>query len=412
MELKNITLEGISYPINSGISEYVPDIKNFIEKSIDKSLLKALMASISIDPWIPVLLVGPTGGGKTELIRWLSNKTNHSYRRIQLNGSTNIDSFVGKWLINEQGTYWVDGILTDAMRKGHWLLLDELNAALPEILFVLHSLLDNDRCLILDDKGKEIVKMHPNFRLFAAMNPTEDYTGTKELNRALLDRFTVLKFDYPTKPNEEKIVSAHSGISRTFGSVSGIPVIKRMVEFANIIRKKNESATIVSICSTRQLIHWAKLCQHLDIKHAAEVSIINKCDTDEQTSIRDELNKLFINNESIQSIERVEKQMKEDLKKQEELLALKKQAEVKINPEEIDPIIKAKLIAKSMEFDKIPFTTTIKDKEEINNILDKIVPDNIIPEVKLDGAVTFDEPMPTNLYPEPTRVATEADLPF
>lgn len=296
------TLEGISYPINTAKSEFIPDAGNFVKGSIDSKNLKAIMASINLDPPIPVLFEGPTGCGKTATVRWLASQTKNAYRRIQLNGSTTIDNFVGKYLINDKGTFWIDGILTDAMRKGHWLLLDELNAALPEILFVLHSILDDDRCLILDDKGKEVVEPHPNFRLFAAMNPSQDYAGTKELNRALLDRFTLIQSGYPSAAKEGSIVSKHSGITKTLGVIKGQgkSVVGRMVELANIIRKKNKDQELLSVCSTRQLIQWSKLCKYLDIKHAAELVIINKCDSEEQTEIRDELNKLFANDETLQ----------------------------------------------------------------------------------------------------------------
>jgi midasin (ATPase involved in ribosome maturation) len=299
---KVFTLEGISYPLNTEKPEFVPEAKDFLKGAVDSRNLKAVMASLNLEPPVPVLFEGPTGSGKTATVRWLASQTKNSYRRIQLNGSTNIDNFVGKWLINEKGTYWVDGILTDAMKKGHWLLLDELNAALPEILFVLHSILDDDRCLILDDKGKEIVEPHPNFRLFAAMNPSQDYAGTKELNRALLDRFMLIQSGYLASDKEGKIVSKHSGITSTLGKIGGRgkTVISRMVELANIIRTKNESAELISICSTRQLIQWSKLCKYLDIKHAAELTIINKCDVEEQERVRDELNKLFTNDETLQ----------------------------------------------------------------------------------------------------------------
>jgi len=300
--VKKFKLEGIAYPINTADSEFIPDSKNFIKGSLDKKILKSLMANINLN--IPTLLTGPTGAGKTATVRWLASQTNNSYRRIQLNGSTNIDNFVGRYLINNDkgGTYWVDGILTEAMKKGHWLLLDEINAALPEILFVLNSILDDDKCLILDDKGTEIVKPHPDFRLFAAMNPSQDYAGTKEMNRAQLDRFIVLNYEYPTPENEELIIEKHSGIDRTLGVINdkGRPVVGRMVELANIIRQKNADTELISVCSTRQLIQWATLCEYLGIKHAAEITIINKCDAEEQKEITDELNKLFKNGESIQ----------------------------------------------------------------------------------------------------------------
>ena len=297
---KQFTFQGISYPVNPVQSDLVPSSDNFLKGSLNNKVLKSMMANINLN--IPTLLVGPTGCGKTATVRWLASQTNNSYRRIQLNGSTNIDNFVGKWLINEQGTYWEDGILTDAMQKGHWLLLDEINAALPEILFVLNSILDDDKCLILDDKGKEVVKPHPDFRLFAAMNPWQEYAGTKELNRAQMDRFTIVNYKYPPPKSEAKIVEKHSKIEMSLGVVKDGDrgVIERMVELANIIREKNKNSEFVSVCSTRQLIQWAKLSEFLDIKHSAELTIINKSDIEEQSMVKDELNKLFKDKENLE----------------------------------------------------------------------------------------------------------------
>ncbi len=304
--LKEFEFEGISLPINPDKAEFLPNVQNFIHTSLDPKNLKGIMGSILDLPKkqpVPVLLVGPTGSGKTATVRWLANQTNNSYRRIQLTGSITVDGFVGRTLLDPEGTYWVDGILTDAMRKGHWLLLDEINAALPEILFILNSILDDDKSVILyDKKDGEVVKPHPNFRLFAAMNPWQDYAGTKELNRSQVDRFAIVEYNYPKTADEIKIVCSHSGIAATFGKINNTstPLIKRMVELANIIRKKNSEGEIVSICSTRQLIQWAQLSNVLDIKHAATLTIINKCDEDERLVIIDELNKLFRDGESIQ----------------------------------------------------------------------------------------------------------------
>lgn len=303
----------VAYPINKETGGLVPSEFYFNEEVLDEQMVEGMLASMIIKK--PVLLTGVTGIGKTSLVKWLAYKTNNSYRRIQLNGSTGVDNLVGKWLINESGTYWEDGILTDAMREGHFLLLDEINAALPEVLFILNSVLDDDGVLILDDKGKEVVKPHPNFRVFAAMNPSQDYAGTKEMNRAQLDRYSVFELEYP-KPNVEIDIikgyasyDVHLGGNKEDGHNS---VISRMVDFANIIRQKNTNSEWVSICSTRQLIQWIQLSDYLSLKYSAEIAILNKCDAEERTQVRDELNKLFRNNESI-------KKYKKDALKQKAL---------------------------------------------------------------------------------------------
>ena len=288
------------FPINNKLATKEKDERNklvpddflfIVEKEKEEQLEKVLKG---IEMNFPVLLIGPTGSGKTSIIRYLSHKTHNAYRRIQLNGSTGVDNFVGRWLINDKGTYWQDGILTSAMRNGEFLLVDEINAALPEILFILHSVMDDEHSLILDEKGNEIVKPHPDFRLFAAMNPCEDYAGTKEMNRALVDRFPiVLEIPYP-KPKEEKIiVAAHTQLNDKTTKTGERSILQRMIELANTLRKMNDDAQLVFTCSTRQLIYWGKLQSNYGVKKAAEITLVNKADIEDRSKIRDEINKLF-----------------------------------------------------------------------------------------------------------------------
>jgi midasin len=84
---------------------------------------------------------------------------------------------------------FVDGLLVDAMRQGHWVLLDEINLASPETLQGIAGILEG-QSLCLTEKGDiEPVPRHASFRVFAAMNPPTD-VGKKELPTSLRCRFT------------------------------------------------------------------------------------------------------------------------------------------------------------------------------------------------------------------------------
>ena len=80
---------------------------------------------------------------------------------------------------------FVEGRLVQAVRDGEWVLLDEINLAPSDTLDYIASLLQNgdggQPSLLLAEAGNlETVVAHPNFRLFAAMNPATD-TGKKDL---------------------------------------------------------------------------------------------------------------------------------------------------------------------------------------------------------------------------------------
>lgn len=64
------------------------------------------------------------------------------------------------------------------MRKGNWIVLDELNLAPTEVLEALNRVLDDNRELFICET-QTVVKAHPGFRLFATQNPPGFYGGRK-----------------------------------------------------------------------------------------------------------------------------------------------------------------------------------------------------------------------------------------
>lgn len=74
--------------------------------------------------------------------------------------------------------HFLVGVLIDAMRKGYWIVLDELNLAPTDVLEALNRLLDDNRELLITET-QEVVKAHPRFMLFATQNPPGLYGGRK-----------------------------------------------------------------------------------------------------------------------------------------------------------------------------------------------------------------------------------------
>ncbi|KAL1603277.1 AAA ATPase midasin [Nothophoma quercina] len=96
---------------------------------------------------------------------------------------------------------FLEGNIVKAVRNGDWVLLDEINLASSDTLEALTDLLgggpDGTPSILLTETGNvERVVAHPNFRVFAAMNPATD-VGKKDLPPGIRSRFTELYVESP-----------------------------------------------------------------------------------------------------------------------------------------------------------------------------------------------------------------------
>lgn len=231
---------------------------------------------IAFNENIPTLLVGQTGTGKNTILRHIAEKLNRTdVVRINLTGETTVEDLTGRVQLKSGDTVDQDGNVTLSVRGGKVLILDEINACQPEVLFALQSLLDDDHSLTLP--SGEVVKAHPDFRVFATMNPTSGYVGTKSLNKAFMSRFgVVLEVDYVDPATELELLS------------SVVPALPKqdalvMVETARIARYKLNNDQLSFPISTRDLIYWAQMTVKLgDITKAYKHTILNKSDSDKR----------------------------------------------------------------------------------------------------------------------------------
>lgn len=218
------------------------------------------------------LLIGPTGAGKTHAIRVVAKKLEIPYVRLNLNRMTTPEDFVGQWVPKKGGGYkWNDGILTRFMRHGGVVVVDEINAAPPEILFVLHSVTDDERQIVLTQKDGEVVKAHPDFWFVATMAP--EYYGTKKLNQALKDRFEVV-LQYPYDTNIERELLKDQWLVRASEELRAEEKIKTPV-------------------STRMLLQFEKNQEIYGTELAVEM-LISKFEAGEQKLVREILEPLIL----------------------------------------------------------------------------------------------------------------------
>lgn len=232
---------------------------------------------------IPALLIGETGTGKTSAIKELAYLLKQRYTRISLTGYTTPDELIGSKSVKDGATYYEDGILTKAMKEGHIVVLDELNAITPDTSFIIHSLIDDERKIALPNG--DIITPAPEFRVFATINP--DYEGTKSLNRAFLDRFGVLITVNTAKPEiERKILQDRAGIDEDTAA--------RLVALAWLNRKAYAERKTLTYISTRSLLQVAELIKEgLEAKIAYTTAIVNKAVIDDRRAFLDFFNIIY-----------------------------------------------------------------------------------------------------------------------
>ncbi len=181
--------------------------RSYILTDSVKRNLKDLVRVVSLGR-LPVLLQGETSVGKTSLINYLAQLTGNKCVRVNNHEHTDLQEYVGSYTADVVTGKLIfrEGVLVDAMRQGHWLILDELNLAPSEVLEALNRLLDDNRELFIAET-QETVRAHPRFLLFATQNPPGGhYGGRKLLSRAFRNRFVELHFDEIPAPELEVIL--------------------------------------------------------------------------------------------------------------------------------------------------------------------------------------------------------------
>ncbi|KAK4972590.1 hypothetical protein LTR28_012160 [Elasticomyces elasticus] len=146
----------------------------------------------------PVLLEGNPGVGKTTLIGAIARLVGMPLTRINLSEQTDLMDLFGSDVPVEgaqAGTFaWRDAPFLKAMKRGEWVLLDEMNLASQSVLEGLNACLDHRGEAYISELDHTF-RCHPNFRLFAAQNPHHQGGGRKGLPASFVNRFTVVFAD-------------------------------------------------------------------------------------------------------------------------------------------------------------------------------------------------------------------------
>ncbi len=197
---------------------------------------------------LPVLIKGPTGTGKSRFVEFMAHTLGKKIITISCHEETSSTDLIGRFLIKGAETVWVDGPLTQAVKEGAIIYLDEIAEARPDVVVAIHSLTDHRRELYVDKLGTTH-KAHHDFMLVASFNPGYQ-RGFKELKPSTRQRFIALSFNYPEASIEAEILINETNISADDA--------KKLVTIANKIRNLTELGLTETV-STRLLVDAGKL---------------------------------------------------------------------------------------------------------------------------------------------------------
>lgn len=199
---------------------------------------------------LPVMLKGPTGCGKSRFVEHMAWQLNKPLITVACNEDMTASDLVGRYLLDANGTRWLDGPLTLAARYGAICYLDEIVEARQDTTVVIHPLTDHRRTLPLDKKG-ELVAAHPDFQLVISYNPGYQ-SLMKDLKQSTKQRFTAFDFDYPSAKLETDILAKETGLdAETAG---------KLVKIGHAARHLKGHGLDEGI-STRLLVYAATLIQ-------------------------------------------------------------------------------------------------------------------------------------------------------
>jgi len=159
---------------------------------------------------LPVMVKGPTGCGKSRFIEYMAWRLKRPLITVACNEDMTASDLVGRYLLDADGTRWLDGPLTTAARIGAICYLDEVVEARQDTTVVIHPLTDHRRTLPLEKKG-ELVEAHPDFQLVISYNPGYQ-SMMKDLKQSTKQRFAAFEFDYPEAGIEAGILAREAGI--------------------------------------------------------------------------------------------------------------------------------------------------------------------------------------------------------
>ena len=233
---------------------------------------------------MPVLLKGPTGCGKTRFVEYMAWKLGRPLSVMKDSKGQEVEQgevrvplvtiachedltasdLVGRYLLDAQGTRWIDGPMTRAVKTGAILYLDEVVEARKDTTVLIHPLTDHRRILPVEKTGS-IIEADDRFLLCISYNPGYQ-SALKDLKHSTRQRFMSIEFTYPPPDIEAEIIERESGCS--------VEQSQALAKLGEKIRNLQEHG-LQEGASTRLLIYAGRLMvEGIAARRACQVSIV------------------------------------------------------------------------------------------------------------------------------------------
>ena len=257
-----------------------PNVENtgfYVESKNWKYLVRNIMRKK------PTFLIGPTGTGKTELILMACKQLGINCEVHDMGAMQDpLTDLLGCHRIKDGSSTFDYAKFVSDIQKPGVILLDELSRAPLMTNNILFPCLDSRRELplaIADSEGPRSVKVHPDCVFIATANIGSEYSGTQEIDAALMNRFLPLKVDYMPSRNEVEVLKKRCNISEDDAAT--------IVKFANVMRQENRKGSIMYPVSTRENIAIGEMiADGFNMIDAVNFVVCNKFNDDDVKPVK------------------------------------------------------------------------------------------------------------------------------
>jgi nitric oxide reductase NorQ protein len=233
---------------------------------------------------IPVILKGPTGCGKTRFVEYMAWKLGRPLTVVREKDQPPIragevqiplvtiachedltaSDLVGRYLLDTDGTRWIDGPMTRAVKTGAILYLDEVVEARKDTTVLIHPLTDHRRILPVEKRGS-MIEADDRFLLCISYNPHYQ-SALKDLKQSTRQRFIAIEFTYPPPDVEAEIVERESGCT----AAQAASLARLGVKVRNLREHGLQEGA-----STRLLIYAGRLMlEGISARRACQVALV------------------------------------------------------------------------------------------------------------------------------------------